>query len=429
MRICVIGAGYVGLVTATCLSDFGNKVVCVDKDHKKVLNLKKGTIDFHELGLKDMLVRNCKSGRLEFTSNLEKGLNFSSVVFLAVGTPPRDDGDADLSAVEEVAERLKRYFAKRDRKRFRVIVLKSTVPVGTGDKLAKLLGGKNIAVVSNPEFLREGHAVHDFLHPDRIVIGSKDKKALAILGELYRPLNARILSMSRRSAELVKYASNAFLANKISFINEIAGICEKIKADVKEVAEGMGHDKRIGHDFLRAGIGYGGSCLPKDVTALTHLAVKAGHTPAILRSIDQVNKQQRENFLKKIIKFFKDVNGKTIGIWGLSFKPQTDDLREAPSIYVIGSLLQAGAKIKAYDPMTNGKAKKIFPDIDYLDDPYSVAKNCDALIVLTEWNEFREVDLERVKSLMRKPNIFDGRNIFNPMVLKALGFRYCGVGR
>lgn len=430
MRICIVGAGYVGLVTAACLADFGNKVFCIDKDSEKIRKLKKGNIDFFELGLSEMVLKNTKAGRLEFLSStsLEKAVRDSNVIFIAVGTPPLPNGDADLSAVYDVAKRIGKFLKKSKTRKFKVVVVRSTVPVGTSDQVAKLIGNGKTAIISNPEFLREGHTVYDFLHPERIVIGSNNKSACNVLSELYRPLNARIIFMGRRSAELTKYASNAFLANKISFINEIACICEGMNANIKEVADGMGYDSRIGHAHLRAGVGYGGSCLPKDVTALIHLANKAGHDSLILKSIDQVNNFQRRRFLGKIIKSLKKNKGKTVCVWGLSFKPQTDDLRDAPSVYIINALVKEGYKVKAYDPMTNGRARQIFSDVEYFDDLYSAVKGSDILVVLTEWNEFREVDLGKIRSLMKHPVVFDGRNIFNHKKIRESGFKYTGIG-
>ncbi len=432
MRVCVIGSGYVGLVTGTCLSDFGNRVVCIDKDKEKIKGLKKGAIDFYELGLRELVIKNVKAGRLIFDSNLEKGVRSSDLIFIAVGTPPLANGEADLAALERVILQLSAVL-KSGSCGHKVIVVKSTVPVGTSELVEKLLKSRKISpkkfeVVSNPEFLREGKAVADFLHPDRIVIGAAGHKACNLLAELYRPLNARIVFMDRRSSEMVKYASNVFLAARLSLVNEFANICEKVGANISQVIEGIGYDKRIGSSYLRAGIGYGGSCLPKDVSALACLANKHGYDPIMLKSVNQVNLFQRELFALKIISILKKIKGKRVGIWGLAFKPQTDDLRDAPSIAIIERLLQEGITIKAYDPMTNGKTKKLFPLVEYCSDPYLAVKGCDAVVIITEWNEFREIDLERVKKAVRQPIVIDGRNIFNPALMRENGFKYYGVG-
>jgi len=436
MKICVIGTGYVGLVTGACLAGLGNDVICVDKDKTRISSLKKSIIPFYEPGLKEMVSKNQRAGRIDFTMNIKDGIRKAEVVFIAVGTPPRENGEADVSAVIDVAGQIALTF-KSDRmmaKKFKVIVNKSTVPVGMGDIVTKILVGKgvaekNFAVVSNPEFLREGTAVSDFMSPDRIVIGAQNSRAFNVITELYRPLNAHIIFTTLKSAELIKYASNSFLATKISFINEIANICEKVGSDVVEVAYGMGLDKRIGREFLNAGIGYGGSCLPKDVSALIHLAKSNGYDPQILISVNRTNEEQRKMIIEKMEHVLKSLKGKTIGVLGLSFKPETDDLRDAPSIDIIRELIRRGAKVIAYDPVAAVKAAKLLDGVVFRDTAYEAVKKADAAVVAAEWGEFRELDLDRIKSLMKSPVIFDGRNIYNPKRMKELGFRYYGVGR
>jgi UDPglucose 6-dehydrogenase len=436
MKICVIGTGYVGLVTGACLSGLGNEVICVDKDRSRVASLKNSVIPFYEPGLKEMVLKNQKAGRITFTGNIKDAITRSDVIFIAVGTPSRETGEADVSAVVEVAGQIAAILRSDGKlsKKFKVIVNKSTVPVGMGDIVTKILLEKgvpngNFAVVSNPEFLREGTAVSDFMSPDRIVIGAPNNKAFNIITELYRPLNAHILFTTVKSAELIKYASNSFLATKISFINEIANICEKVGSDVVEVANGMGIDKRIGREFLNAGIGYGGSCLPKDVSALIHLAKMNGYDPQILIAVNRTNDEQRKMMIEKIEKVLKPLKGRTIGVLGLSFKPETDDLRDAPSIEIIQELQKKGVKIKAYDPVAEVKARKLLKGVVFSGNAYDALKNTDAAVVTAEWGEFRELDMEKVKKTMKVPIIFDGRNMYNPKRMKELGFRYYGVGR
>lgn len=436
MKICVIGTGYVGLVTGACLANLGHDVICVDKDKMRVKGLLKSVIPFYEPGLKELVIKNQKARRVSFTTAINEGVKRSEVIFIAVGTPPRESGEADVSAVIDVAKQIARIIKTdgKGKNKFKVIVNKSTVPVGMGDVVTKILveqgvNDKNFAVVSNPEFLREGTAVADFMSPDRIVIGASNAKAFNVITELYRPLNAHIIFTSVKSAELIKYASNSFLATKISFINEIANICERVGSDVVEVAYGMGLDKRIGREFLNAGIGYGGSCLPKDVSALIHLAKSNGHDPQILISVNRTNEDQRRLIVEKMEKVLKVLKGKTIGVLGLSFKPETDDLRDAPSISIIAELRSKGARIRAYDPVAKSKAKKILGGVEFGDTAYDTVKNVDAVLVTAEWGEFRELDLEKIKSLMKSPVIFDGRNIYNPKRMKELGFKYFGIGR
>ncbi|MEM4655155.1 MAG: UDP-glucose/GDP-mannose dehydrogenase family protein [Thermosphaera sp.] len=434
MKICVIGTGYVGLVTGACLADFGNEVMCVDKNLKKVAELRKGNIDFHELGLKDLVKKNVAAKRLFFTTKYQDAVLSSQVIFVAVGTPPLSHGGADLSAISDVSQKIAKVLkANKNNHSFKVIAVKSTVPVGTSEYVEKIMREKGLnprkfAVVSNPEFLREGKAVGDFLHPDRIVIGAENNRASNIMAELYRPLNARIIFMDRRSSEMVKYASNAYLATRISLVNELANICERVGADIRKVVEGMGYDSRIGHAYLRPGIGFGGSCLPKDVSALIHLAGKSGYEALLLKSVEQVNQRQRINFANKIISLLKKNGGRTVCIWGLAFKPQTDDLRDAPSITVIKELLRRGVKIRAYDPMSNNKAKAILPGVIYCDNPYSAAKGSDVIALITEWNEFREMDFAKLKNYTKRPIIVDGRNVFEPKVFKGSGIKYFGIG-
>ncbi len=432
MEICVIGAGYVGLVTATGLADFGNNVICIDKDKKKVANLNRGIIDFHELGLADLVRKNAKAKRLCFSSSSLRAIVNSDIIFVAVGTPPLASGAADLSAVDCVAEELATALTSQKRG-YKVIVVKSTVPIGTAERIENIIKKKKISskryeIVSNPEFLREGKAVYDFLHPDRIVIGAENHKSANILSELYRPLNARIIFMDRRSAELVKYSANVFLATRISLINEIANICERVGADIKSVAEGIGYDKRIGNKYLRAGLGFGGSCLPKDVAALIHLAEENGYDARILKGVSKVNQLQRDFFMEKITNILNNVKNKNIAIWGLAFKPQTDDLRDAPSLYLLDCLIKAGAKLKVYDPMVNNKLVNRFPKVKFCKSSYEAAKGSHAIVIATEWNEFREVDFSRLKKTMRSPIIIDGRNIFDRKLMAEEGMKYYGVG-
>jgi UDPglucose 6-dehydrogenase len=436
MKICVIGTGYVGLVTGACLANLGNNVICVDKDRSRISDLQKSTIPFYEPGLKEIVLKNFKSGRLSFAVNINDGVKKSEVVFISVGTPPKESGEADVSAVVDVAKKIAKAL-KSDGKmknKFKVIVNKSTVPVGMGDIVTKILlekgvSEKNFAVVSNPEFLREGTAISDFMSPDRIVIGAPNNRAFNVITELYRPLNAHIIFTTVKSAELIKYASNSFLATKISFINEIANICEKVGSDVVEVAYAIGLDKRIGREFLNAGIGYGGSCLPKDVSALIHLAKTHGYDPEILISVNRTNEEQRMRIVEKIESVLKSLKGKTISVLGLSFKPETDDLRDAPAIDIVRELLDRGAMVKAYDPVAQAKAKKLLNGVTFSGTAYDAIKNADAMVLTAEWGEFRELDMDKVKRSMKTPIIFDGRNIYNPKRMREIGFKYYGVGR
>jgi len=383
----------------------------------------------YEPGLKELLERNIREKRLEFTTDIKKAVSSAEVIFICVGTPPKESGEADLSYVENVADEIAKTISS-----YKVIVEKSTVPVETGEKVMETIRANNrnkveFDVVSNPEFLREGSAVSDFMNPDRIVIGANSKKAREMMEKLYKPLNAPILFTDIKSAELIKHASNSFLAAKISFINAVANICELTGADVEKVAEGMGLDKRIGKQFLNAGIGYGGSCFPKDVDAFVKLAEKKGYNFELLKAVQKINKLQRNLFIKKIEDALWNIKNKTIGILGLAFKPNTDDMREAPSLDIISALQREGAKIKAYDPEAAEKSSKIFGNIEYCNDPYEAAKDSDALVILTEWSEFKELDLKKVKSLMRNSLVIDGRNIYNKSEMEKLGFKYISVGR
>ncbi len=426
MEIAVVGTGYVGLVVGACLADLGNRVICVDVDEKKIEMLKRGESPIYEPGLDELLERNIGKQRLSFTTDIERAVKESSIIFIAVGTPQGKNGKADLKYVKQAAESIGKAMNGE-----KIIVNKSTVPIGTGKMVEKIIGqhfkGK-FHVVSNPEFLREGSAINDFLQPDRIVIGNSDKKAAKKMEELYRPLNAKILFTDVESAELIKYASNAFLATKISFINEIAKLCDKVKADVQMVAKGVGLDKRIGPYFLRAGCGWGGSCFPKDVSALIEIGKQFGVEFLIPKAAEEVNKQQKFLPVKKAEKLLGSLKGKTITVLGLAFKPGTDDMREAPSIEIIRELLKKGAKVNAFDPIAEKEARKIFPSINYFDSVYSALEDSDAVLLITEWNEFKEMDFENVKKTMNKPIIIDGRNIYDRKTLEKAGFKYEGIG-
>lgn len=429
MNICIIGAGYVGLVTGACLADIGNKVVCIDNNKQKVEALKKLKVPFYEKGLEDMVMRNVKANRLSFSSSIKEGVKKSLIIFICVGTPPRPNGEADLSYVEHVAEEIAKSMTS-----YRLIVEKSTVPVETGrwvEHTIKINIKKKVKfdVASNPEFLREGTAIEDFLHPDRVVVGVESKRAKKIFLELYKKIGAEIVMTDIKSAELIKHASNSFLATKISFMNSVANICERTGADVTKVAYGMGLDARIGKDFLKSGVGYGGSCFPKDVDAFIHISGKLGYDFGILKAARKTNEEQKAFFVRKIEEALWIVKGKTIGILGLSFKPNTDDMRFAPSIDIVNSLKEDGARIKAYDPQAMKKASAILKGVTFCKDLYEAAKNSDALVIATEWHEFEVMDLGRIKKLMKNPLIIDGRNIFNAARMKKLGFKYISIGR
>ena len=432
MNIAVVGTGYVGLVTGTCFAETGNDVVCIDIDAAKVQKMKDGIIPIYEPGLEVLFERNIKQGRLHFTTDLAEGIKDSDIIFLALPTPPGEDGSADLSYVLNVASDLSKLITD-----YKVIVDKSTVPVGTAEKVeAKLienLSGDLFDVVSNPEFLREGVAVQDFMKPERVVIGSNSDKASAMMKQLYEPFVRQgnpIIFMDVRSAELTKYAANAFLATKISFMNEIANLCEKVGANVDDVRRGIGTDSRIGKRFLFPGVGYGGSCFPKDVKALYKTSEEYDYNFRILDSVMSVNKKQKLKIADKIDSYFGSEGQRTIAIWGLAFKPNTDDIREAPSIDTINKLLSLGYKIKAFDPEANSNISKIFGDkIELLNDPYETCQNADALAIMTEWNVFRTPDFNQIKEALNNSVIFDGRNLYSLEQMTSLGFEYFSIGR
>jgi UDPglucose 6-dehydrogenase len=428
-HVAVIGSGYVGLVTGACLAEIGHHVTCVDSDRDKIAMLKKGHIPIFEPGLQDVVAANRKARRLVFTTSLEDGMKSAEYVFIAVNTPPLPNGEADLSFVETVARQVGRFL-----RRYTVIVDKSTVPVNTGDKVRQTLllhGKKNVPfdVVSNPEFLREGSAVRDFMKPDRIVIGVESRKAEAMMRELYAPVKCPVIVTDIKSAELIKHASNSFLATKISFTNALASLCDRVGADVTLVAAGMGADPRIGPAFLRAGLGYGGSCFPKDVSAFIHMAETEGVDFKILRAVREVNDQARLWAVDRLKKALWNLREKTIAVWGLAFKPDTDDLRNAPALDIIHRLHAEGCRINAYDPVAMDKARGRLKNVRFCRTPYDAARGADAVLLCTEWKEFREVDLAKVKALLRTPVFLDGRNFYDPTVLSALGFQYHSVGR
>ncbi|HCF61244.1 MAG TPA: UDP-glucose 6-dehydrogenase [Myxococcales bacterium] len=431
MKISVIGSGYVGLVAGTCFADSGNDVVCIDRDAAKIELLNSGGIPIYEPGLEELLKRNVKDGRLTFSTDLKSAVAGADVVFIAVGTPPDENGEADLqhvlAAAREIGKALTRYT---------VVVDKSTVPVGTADKVReeiRKVTDVEFDVVSNPEFLKEGAAIDDFMKPDRVVIGVESERARKIMGELYAPFvrtENPILFMDPRSAELTKYASNAMLAVRISFMNEIAQLCERVGADVDLVRKGMGADRRIGYPFLFPGVGYGGSCFPKDVKALIASAQQHGLEYDMLRTVERINARQKKVLVEKAVKHFGDLNGKVFGVWGLAFKPKTDDMREAPSIEIIEGLVGKGARVQVTDPVATEVARKIFGDrVLFCPGPYEAIEGADALCIVTEWNEFRHPDFERMKALMKTPVVFDGRNLFDPAKMRERGFVYHGIGR
>jgi UDPglucose 6-dehydrogenase len=431
LNICVIGTGYVGLVAGVCLAESGNDVVCVDVDEAKIKKLAKGEVPIYERGLEELLERNLKEGRLRFTTRLDDALPGPEVVFIAVGTPPAKTGEADLTAVfaaaKSVAARIDDYT---------VIVMKSTVPVGTTDRLAELIAAQTKApfdVVMNPEFMKEGAAVDDFMKPDRVVIGAKSERAARLMQELYAPFvrtEKPILVMDVRSAEMTKYAANAMLATKISFINEIANLCDKLGADVNDVRRGIGFDSRIGFQFLFPGLGYGGSCFPKDVDALIRTAQAASYEPRILTAVQDVNRAQRDWMVERVVSHFNGKFADPVAVWGLAFKPQTDDVREAPALDIIRGLLARGAVIRAYDPVAAKNAETEFGDqVIYCDTAYEALGGAAALVIVTEWNEFRRPSFPRMKKLMKAPVIFDGRNLYDPLSMKEQGFTYYSVGR
>ncbi|MFH1888529.1 MAG: UDP-glucose/GDP-mannose dehydrogenase family protein [Candidatus Omnitrophota bacterium] len=429
MNISIIGTGYVGLVTGACFAESGNSVICADNNKGKIADLKKGIIPIYEPGLEEMVRVNVKKKRLFFTTSIKDAVDNSEVIFIAVGTPSMDNGEADLTGVENVARNI-----AMNLRRYRLIVEKSTVPVETGKWVKHTISTyikRNVKfdIASNPEFLREGQAISDFMHPDRIVIGVESKKARDILVSLYKPLNAPIVITDIKSAELIKHASNSYLATKISFINAISRVCEKVGADIIEVAQGMGMDKRIGPAFLKAGVGYGGSCFPKDVDAFINITEKLGCSFDLLKEVRRINMQQSDFFINKIKDALWIIKDKSIGILGLSFKPNTDDIRNAPSIEIIRALQSEGAKVKVYDPSATAKTLQAIGKVRFCKDPYEACKGSDCLLIVTEWNEFKELDFSRVRRLLKRPLIIDGRNIYDPQRIKKLGFTYIGIGR
>jgi len=428
-KICVVGVGYVGLVTAACFADLGNVVVALDINEKKIESLKRGEMPIYEPGLEELVNRNVRAGRLSFTTSYPAALEQSEFAFIAVATPSGVDGEADLRYVADAAKTIAQNMSNS-----LVIINKSTVPVGTGDWVSDIVRSHqsspiHFSVVSCPEFLREGSAITDFMQPYRTVLGSLDRDAAEKVAQLHLPLRSPIIITDLRTAEMIKYASNAFLATKISFINEIANICEALGADVKEVAIGMGYDKRIGSFFLDAGLGYGGSCFPKDVKALAYMAAEKGRHPQLLNATMDINDDRRPMAVNRLQEMLGDLDSKIIGLLGLSFKPNTDDMREAPSVEIAQSLLAQGARVRAYDPVAMDVARNLLPDVEMCLDPYACAEGSDGLLVITEWNEFKQLDLERVRVSMRTPMILDGRNIYDPMLMKSLGFHYRGFGR
>jgi len=432
MHIAVIGSGYVGLVTGACFAEFGDDVTCVDVDAEKVARLSRGETTIYEPGLDQLVKKNLQAGRLRFTTDIGSATEQSLVVFLAVGTPPKADGAADLTYIEGAAREISEHLDS-----YKVIATKSTVPVGTGRRLASLIREHlpkplEFSIVSNPEFLREGAAISDFMRPDRVVIGGDDQQAIAIMRDLYRPLyliETPFVITSLEGAELIKYAANAFLATKISFVNEIANLCEKVGCDVHEVARAIGMDRRIGAKFLHPGPGFGGSCFPKDTRALAAIGREFSSPMRIVDAVIEVNEQQRLSMVPKIETLAGGLQGKRIAVLGLAFKPETDDMRDAPSVEIIRGLIHRGATVSAYDPVARQEAQKIIPEIEFAEDEYVAAAGADVLVFMTEWNQFRALDMERISSLMRVPRIADLRNIYEPADMRNLGFEYVGVGR
>lgn len=433
MHIAIIGTGYVGLVTGACFAEFGVNVTCVDKDEEKVKALCEGQPTIYEPGLETLIAKGIRDGRLRFTSNLREAIEQALVIFIAVGTPSAENGAADLSQVEEVARQIGRYLNG-----YKVVVTKSTVPAGTGEMVKRIIsenttGEFRFSVASNPEFLREGAAIEDFMRPDRIVIGCSDSEAIAILKDLYSPLyliNIPFVITSVETAELIKYASNAFLATKISFINEISELCDRLGCDVYDVARAMGLDHRIGPEFLHPGPGYGGSCFPKDTRALYHLGTTLECDLKLVKSVIEVNRHQQERMIEKIQGMLGgNLEGKAIGVLGLAFKPNTDDIRESPAIFIVSRLVEMGAVVKATDPAAIEPAARLLTKVTFCEDEYETAEGTELLVFLTEWNQYRKLDLEKIRALMRRPAIADLRNIYDPAHLRKLGFKYVGVGR
>jgi UDPglucose 6-dehydrogenase len=432
MQIAVLGSGYVGLVTGACFAEFGVDVTCVDVDAEKVAQLSQGRVKIYEPGLEQLVSRNLHAGRLRFTTDIRLAVEHALVIFLAVGTPSQADGSVDLSQLEAAARSVAEHM-----RGYKVIVTKSTVPVGTGERLRRLVREHQkkrtgFGIVSNPEFLREGAAISDFMRPDRVVIGSRDEEAIAIMRDLYRPLyliETPFVITSLEAAELIKYAANAFLATKISFINEVASLCEAVGCDVHEVARAIGMDRRIGGKFLHPGPGFGGSCFPKDTAGLVSMAGKLGCETRLIKAVIEVNERQRRAMVPRIEKLAGGLDGKTVAVLGLAFKPETSDTREAPAIDIIRGLLAGGARVRAYDPAAIEEAREILPEIEYAEDEYAAVYEADVLVFVTEWNQFRALDMQRVRDLMKTPKIADLRNIYDPADMRELGFDYIGVGR
>ncbi len=428
-KVCVVGCGYVGLVTGACLAEIGHRVICVDNDTSKIAALQAGHIPIYEPGLDVIVARNVKNKRLSFSPTIAEGMKGAKVVFIAVGTPPRPDGSADLTFIDAVAKEI-----AINLKSYTVVAEKSTVPVETGEEIERTIMFHNrnkipFDMVSNPEFLREGTAVHDFLKPDRIVIGSRSKRATKVMTSLYAPLNPKIIFTDLKSAELIKHASNSFLATKISFMNSVSRVCELVGADAKQVAEGMGLDPRIGRSFLNAGLGFGGFCLPKDLEAFHYISRHVGYNFDLLRVVKEVNEDQRKHLVKKIVESVGNLKNKTIGLLGIAFKPNTDDIRYAPSLEIMQQLLSLGLKVNAYDPEAMDRAKELVPQVTFCQDAYDVAEKADCLVLVTEWPEFAKLNFSKIKSLMTQPLIIDGRNALDAIKLKSLGFQYRGMGR
>jgi len=432
MKITVIGAGYVGLVTAACLANLGNEVICLDIDKKRISMLNKGEMPLYEPGLEEMVRLNAKAKRLYFKTDAKKAIQQSDIIFIAVGTPSKENGETDLSYIFSVAKTIGKYMNE-----YKVIVDKSTVPVETADKIKDIIVSHQrkpikFDLVSNPEFLREGEALNDFMIPDRIVIGIENGKAKDIMLALYKSIERTgrpILITDIKSAELIKYASNAMLATRISFMNQLSELCEKVNADVKLVAKGIGLDSRIGSRFLQAGAGYGGSCFPKDVKSMIFTLMEYGCNASLLEAVEEINQNQKFRIVEKVKSYFPTLMGKKIAVWGMAFKPKTDDMREAPSLIIIPRLQSLGAEITAYDSLAEHNAKKLFKNLKYAKNPYDAIKGADLLLILTEWDYFRELDKSKLRNLMKKPNIVDARNIYEPEEMKRLGFNYVGVGR
>jgi UDPglucose 6-dehydrogenase len=434
MHICVVGTGYVGLVTGACLADFGISVTCVDKDEEKIKKLLDGEIPIYEPGLDALVEKNAKAGRLNFSTDLAPAIQHALAIFIAVGTPPKEDGSADLSYVVQVAEAI-----ADNLNGYKVVVTKSTVPIGTGQLIEKIItergnGAHPFSVVSNPEFLREGSAIADFMRPDRVVIGARDAQAVAIMKDIYSPLyliETPFVITNVESSELIKYASNAFLATKITFINEVAELCDRLGADVHHVSRGMGLDKRIGPKFLHPGPGYGGSCFPKDTQAMSEIAREAGRPFEIVETVIAVNDRIKDRAVGRVREAIgEDLEGMVVAVLGLSFKPETDDMRESSSIPLVAALVEGGARVKAFDPVAMDNARGMLPeDVQYCEDSYDAADGADAMIIVTEWNQFRSLDMERVRTILKKPVVVDLRNLYDPQRMKEQGFKYSSVGR